>query len=522
MKRRWTLILPVLAAACAGAPAGRERAPTPLAQARPDTVAVVPPAESVVPSVPLEPELTTPAPALDADSTEVDVSSLDVLRGAVRLSAVRGAVPGQDLRALFAPAVDLSITDAEMRREAERLFGSQATTFDIDVETFSGRRRVLEYMEFFQTDARDRFAIWLSRLGRYEGMIRERLRVRGLPEDLVYLTLIESGLSNTAVSRARAVGMWQFMSGTGKLYGLTIDPWVDERRDPYRATDAAASLLSDLVNRLGSVYLAAAAYNAGAGRVQRGINRLPGESDTATDETFFLLADRRYLRRETRDYVPKLIAAALIAKQPERYGFTEIKPLAPFVFDEVVVPDMTGLDVIARLADTTVAALVEINPHLIRGVTPPGREMVIRVPQGRGGRVANRYAELPPNQRVTVVVHDVSRGETLSQIARRYRVSVDAIRTANRGVHPSRLRVGQRLVIPLSGRLAVAAAWRAPTEEPTVRATRTRPSSHRVQWGETLSSISRKYGVSLRALLDENDLTLNSVIKGGQLLELPR
>ncbi|MGH7751543.1 MAG: LysM peptidoglycan-binding domain-containing protein, partial [Gemmatimonadales bacterium] len=292
--------------------------------------------------------------------------------------------------------------------------------------------------------------------------------------------------------------------------------------DPFRATEAAVNHLADLVERLGSVYLAAAAYNAGAGRVERGIRRLPGETDSLTDHTFFQIADRRFLRRETRDYVPKLIAAALIAKQPERYGFTEIKPLSPFMFDEVVVPDMTGLDVLARLADTTVTALTEINPHLVRGVTPPGREMVVRIPQGRGGRVAVRYAELPVNRRVTVVVHDVLRGETLSQIARRYRVSVDAIRTANRGVHPSRLRVGQRLVIPLSGRLAVAAAWRAPTDEPTVRTRSSRPSNHRVQWGETLSSISRKYGVSLRALLDENDLTMSSVIKGGQLLEIPR
>ncbi len=153
---------------------------------------------------------------------------------------------------------------------------------------------------------------------RYEGMIRERFQKEGLPADLVYLALIESGFSNTATSRARAVGMWQFMKGTAKLYGLRVDSWVDERRDPYRSTDAAARHLRDLTRRFGSLYLAAAAYNAGAGKVSRGLGRLPDDDADSvnTDATFFRLYDTKLLRRETKDYVPKLIAAALIAKEP--------------------------------------------------------------------------------------------------------------------------------------------------------------------------------------------------------------
>src|SRR5207245_1331741 len=225
---------------------------------------------------------------------------------------------------------------------------------------------------------------------------------------------------------------WQFIAGTARLYGLTVDPWVDERRDPYRATGAAVSYLSDLVQRLGSVYLAAAAYNAGAGRIERGVARLPGELDTLTDHTFFQLADRRYLRRETRDYVPKLIAAALIAKQPERYGFTDIEKLPPLLFDEVTIPDATGLDVIARLADTSVAAILELNPQFVRGITPPTREVTVRVPRGRRG----------------AGTHGVRAGANASTIARLYGVSLDALLNYNGLTTGSVLRPGDILKIP--------------------------------------------------------------------------
>jgi len=355
-------------------------------------------------------------------------------------------------------------------------------------------------------------------------MIRERLRSRGLPEDLVYLTLIESGLSNTAVSRARAVGMWQFMTSTGRMYGLQIDPWVDERRDPFKATDAAVNHLADLVERLGSVYLAAAAYNAGAGRIERGIRRLPGEPDSISDQTFFQIADRRYLRRETRDYVPKLIAAALIAKQPGRYGFTEIQPLPPLVFDEVTIPDATGLDVLARLADTTVAALLELNPHFVRGITPPARGVVVRVPRGTGLRVAERFAELPVNERITFVDHYVSQGQTLSEIAQRYRVSVTMLRGANPHLRTSALRIGQRIIVPMSGRVVPASAWSVPPE-PRYRRVPGGGSAarrHRVVAGETPSVIARRYGVGLTALLNANGMTMGSVIRPGDWLRIPK
>jgi peptidoglycan lytic transglycosylase D len=432
------------------------------------------------------------------------------------------------------PPAASSIKGEEVEREAERLFGAEGRavigaappaepTFDIDVTSFATNRRVLEYLEFFQVDSRDRFEIWLARLGRYQGMIRERLRAKRLPEDLLYLCLIESGFSNTAVSRAKAVGMWQFMASTARLYGLTVDPWVDERRDPFRATEAAVNYLADLRERLGSVYLAAAAYNAGVGRIERGIDRLPGEPDSVDDHTFFQLSDRRYLRRETRDYVPKLIAASLIAKQPGRYGF-EVEPFPPLAFDEITVADATGLDVVARLADTTVAALLELNPQYVRGVTPPGRSVVVRVPRGRGTVAAERYDSLPVTERITFVDHYVSRGQTLSDIAKRYRVSVTMIEGANPRIKAHALRVGQRLIIPMSGRVVPASAWSVPPEPRYRRVSSTGVSagSHRVQSGETASEIARRYRVSLTALLNYNGLTMGSLIRPGDILKIPQ
>jgi membrane-bound lytic murein transglycosylase D len=441
------------------------------------------------------------------------------------------------------PAPPVAPKKEEVAREAVRLFGLDEAravpgavepTFDIDVTSFAANRRVLEYLEFFQVDAHDRFAIWLTRLGRYEGMIRERLRAKRLPEDLVYLTLVESGLSNTAVSRARAVGMWQFMASTARMYGLTVDPWVDERRDPFRATEAAVNHLADLRERLGgSAYLAAAAYNAGVGRVTRGLNRLPGETDSVSDNTFFQLADRRYLRRETRDYVPKLIAASLVAKQPGRYGFDDIHLLAPLIFDEISIPDATGLDVLARLADTTVATLLELNPQFVRGITPPGRVVTVRVPRGKGTLLAARYDSLPVTDRITFVDHYVSRGQTLSDIAHRYKVTVAMLHNANPRLR-SHLKVGERVMVPMSGHIVPIGAWSVPPEPRGRRHLRRGDSrggnragagggggAHRVELGETMSGIARRYAVSLAELLDYNDLSLKSVIRAGDVVRIP-
>jgi peptidoglycan lytic transglycosylase D len=274
--------------------------------------------------------------------------------------------------------------------------------------------------------------------------------------------------------------------------------------------------------------VADAAYNDGEGRIQRGVRHLPGQSDSLTDETFFQLADRRYLRRETRDYVPKLIAAALIAKQPARYGFTDIARVLPLQFDEIQVSEATGLDVLARLADTTTDALVELNPQFVRGVTPPGREVTVRVPRGTGTRVAEGYDTLPATSRITVVEHYVTRGQTLSDIAKQYRVSVSLLQGANPSLRARTLRVGTRVVIPMSGRTVPGSSWKSASVDDGARiAARSDGgassvvASHRVRRGETASQIARRYGVDLDVLLDYNGLSRDSVIKAGKVLRIP-
>lgn len=502
----WLLAGGLGTAGCAPAIAPRE-APQPAAP-------IVASADSVREEIVLE--LPPSAP----DNGEADEAALWALRELEFKSLTKGAGHVRGVVPAPSPGFFRAAAAADDMLAASSRGGPASTsapTYDINVESFAENFRVRYYIDYFLGPTRERFTIWLGRMARYEGMIRQRFRALGVPEDLVYLGLIESGYSNTAVSRANAVGMWQFIRSTARLYGLTVDTWVDERRDPFRATDAAARYLSDLNRVFGSWYLAAAAYNAGEGRISRGIRRLSAQPDSLTDETFFDLADRRYLRVETRDYVPKLIAAALIAKDPARYGFDSVPALAPLVFDEITVPDATGLDVIARLADTSARAITELNPHYVRDVTPPGRSAVVRVPRGMGATVAGRYADLLPSERVNFLEHVVRAGETLGEIGRRYRVGVSLLRAANGNVHPRRLRIGQRLVIPVSAAArSRATAGDVPPPSRGVPGVR----YHTVRRGETLWKLSQRYGVRLSELRRWNGLSEDAVLRVGQRLRV--
>lgn len=457
------------------------------------------------------------APSGHVADPEPAAASADVAETPPEGADARAVEQAADARERYDTVVAAS---DEVEAEVVEMFGageleelkSETPTWDIPITINDAVERWLQY---FQGDGRKNFAIYLSRAGRYEPMMRAIFRDAGLPEDLVYLSLIESGFSARAYSRARAVGLWQFISSTARLYDLNISYWVDERRDPILATKAAAAHLKDLHDEFGSWYLAAAAYNGGATRVRRGIRR------TGSDD-FWTLANRRYLRRETRNYVPKLIAAALIAKQPEHYGFYDIKQAEPLAYDVVQVPDATSLDVVADAAGVPVSALVELNPQVLRGVTPPGRSSPIRVPPGTGHVFAINYARVTPSERVTWVIHVVRRGDTLGEIARAYGVSISAVRAANNNVKPRRLQIGQRLVIPRAGKLP-----RYSAVTPRVRSTKRAPVklerpegpyvTYRVQKGDSLWTIAKRYDVTTRDLMTWNGLTSSRIYPGDEV-----
>jgi membrane-bound lytic murein transglycosylase D len=238
--------------------------------------------------------------------------------------------------------------------------------------------RVEKWMRRFMGDQKEMFQTFLAREGRFAGMIRGKLRERAMPEDLVYLAMIESGFSPRATSKVEAVGVWQFMLPTAAQFGLRVDEWVDERRDPVKATDAALDYISFLHDRYGSWYLAAAAYNAGPSRVDRALKR-HGEARRGDEAVYWQIIDQ--LPKETREYVPKILAATTLARQAERYGF-HVKPAAPYAYDRVWVPGGTGLGTVARALDVETSVMRELNPHLRQGAAPPGGSYPLRVPAG--------------------------------------------------------------------------------------------------------------------------------------------
>lgn len=243
--------------------------------------------------------------------------------------------------------------------------------------------RVDRWVQRFRTDQRVAFQRLLDKQGTYDELIRGRLRDRGMPEELLYLAMMESGLSNRAVSSASAVGLWQFMGPTAQQYGLRVDEWVDERRDPVRATNAALDYLAYLHERYGSWYLAAAAYNAGPGTVDRVLRR-HADGRTGDEELYWEVLE--HLPRETREYVPRLVAATLLAEGAEREGF-DVERAHPYRYERVFVPGGTALARVAWLLGLEGRVLRNLNPHLVQGVTPPGETYPIRVPPGRAAEV---------------------------------------------------------------------------------------------------------------------------------------
>lgn len=241
-------------------------------------------------------------------------------------------------------------------------------------------KRVEVWMRRYLTDQRPVFERYLAREGLYSDMIYDALHRRGMPEELIYLAAIESGFSPAATSRVSASGMWQFMGPTAQAYGLRIDAYVDERRDPIRATDAALDYLQSMYDRFGSWYLAAAAYNAGPGRVERALEITDVDVEKGGDEAFYWEIVG-HLPAETREYVPKMLAAVLLGRAADKYGFS-VEAAKPVRFERVWVPAGTSLRRVAESVKAPLTRIRELNPHLIRGITPPEGIFPVRVPPG--------------------------------------------------------------------------------------------------------------------------------------------
>ena len=377
---------------------------------------------------------------------------------------------------------------------------------------------VIRWMDYFTGKGRKYYAKWMRRSSRYRPMMYRKLDAAGLPRDLVYLSMIESGYATHAYSRAAAVGLWQFITPTAKEWGLRVDWWMDDRRDPEMATDAAIRFLGHLNETYGNWYLAWAAYNGGPGRVNRAIKK-HGTRD------FWELVERNGFASETDNYVPKLIAAAIIGHNPEAYGFTDIDYMDELVYDEVVVGPNISLDVLARCAGVSQSEFQAMNPHLRRWALPPdGKKFRLRVPVGKRSDFVAALDKVPPSERVTYQRHKVGKGETLGVIASRYGSSVSAIQRMNGISNANRIYVGMELVIPAKGGGPPpdAALTSASGGSSNSKASAPKKSAtyHTVRRGEALSSIAARYGVKTSDLMRWNGIKNANKVQAGQKLKL--
>jgi len=377
-------------------------------------------------------------------------------------------------------------------------------------------------MKFFQGGGRGHFERWLYLSGKYFPVMRKLFRDEGVPEELVSLSMVESGLNPVARSWARAVGLWQFVKGTGALYGLKGNSWFDERRDFEKATRAAARHLKDLNDEFGDWYLALAAYNSGSGRVASAIRR-----SRSTD--FWKM--RPYLPRETRNYVPQYIAATVMSMDPKTYGF-ESSFADSLRYAYVTVNECVDLNILAKCAATTGDVLRELNPELLQRCTPPGvKGYHLRVPEGSAAEFEAKYAEIPDNQKKDWTIYKVRRRESLGSIAKKFGITAALLAETNHLVVGQRLGVGKTIVVPVpqSTNIYALKAADGPVRKKsrgTARYSKSATAStqgkeqltYRIKKGDTLVRIAELYNVGVSDLRLWNDIPYGNTIQFGNVL----
>ena len=338
---------------------------------------------------------------------------------------------------------------------------------------------VAGYINYFSTRGRGTLEHALIRGGRYQEMIQKILRQEGVPQELIYLAQAESGFHPLAVSRVGARGMWQFMGSRARGYGLQRSWWVDERQDPEKATHAAARHLKDLYNQFGDWYLAMAAYNSGPGTVQQAVRRT-GYAD------FWELYRRNVLPKETRNYVPIIVAVTIMAKNPAQYGLDQLETEKPIAYDTVKIDYPVDLRLVAECVDAPAATLQELNPSLLRWTTPKNQEFELRLPAGTKASYLSAIQAIPQDMRVWWRYHKIAPGDTLTSIAGEYHSTPHAIAQANDLEIQADLEPESRLAIP------IAPGKHPPSEQATYARRITRYKVHK---GDTVQSVADNFGV---------------------------
>lgn len=436
----------------------------------------------------------------------------------------RPSVPASLDELLDLSTFDFPAPPSSLRETVER--DLESTTHDVPIPL---NAKVLAYVDLFQGKLRDWFQASLHRAAPYLPMIQARLRAEGLPLDLAYVPIVESAFKADALSRAKAKGFWQLMRGTAVEQGLKYDWYVDERSSPEKSTAAAVKYLK-LLSRMfgGDWHLALASYNGGPGTVQRAVKRKGGAPDF-----WPLAASKRYLPRETREYVPMVLASMIIARNPESYGFSFAQAALPPT-DVVTLPGPVDLRRVAEWAGVPVDEVQRLNPELRRWTTPlRGGGFQLAVPAGSGAGIELRLAELPVEEFTALQWHTVKKGETLQSVANKLKVRRTDLAEANYLSVRAKVKPGQRLVIPRAPVTLMAAqadrpepvvAKARPAAETTLASAPTaRPSgeltrvTYRVKRGDTLSSIARVFRTTVASLRSWNKLTSDRLMPGDRL-----
>jgi membrane-bound lytic murein transglycosylase D len=372
-------------------------------------------------------------------------------------------------------------------------------------------KQVLFYLDLFQGKQRKSFTIWLARSTQYIPSIQQEFKKAGLPRDLAYLAMIESGFNPSAYSPADASGLWQFIEGTGRNHGLKIDSWVDERREPDKATKAAIRYLNRLYTEFGDWYLAVAAYNAGEKRIETAIKNY-------NTDNFWEIADSEGIYLETKRYVPKLIAAILIARNPEKFGFTDVKYQTPLQYETIEVPGGVDLEAIAVTGNTSVKRLRTLNNELQKNQTPPKyKNYALRIPVGTKELVASNLDKLHPIATTIYTTHTVKNGETLTTISNMYNISKTTLLKAN-NLRTAELKKGLHIQIPSTATKYVLLKKGERPEDRLAKANSANKQKvlHQMKQGDTLDKIAKQYQVPVKSIMQWNKISDQRQVKNGQ------